>query len=244
MIPIFADAIDVPVVLFFGVIVLVPLIAFEVFIEALVLKRIWHLPYGELCTFTFFANVWSLLAGIPTKVLNAFLYAHLLPDDIPGFFARYPFAVAIGSLVYFVVTLLVEGAYAFRWQRRKELGLAGTQIWRGVLLANAATYVVLAPLHYYATRPGCEIREFFKDTRWTSQPTVKVIFTDATNHHLKSALLDGSAGETIVPMPTTDYLVSTNLAVCLFRGTNGNLFLYRHDRGTNNLIWRTDERFS
>ena len=243
MIPIFADAIDVPVVLFFGVIVLVPLIAFEVFIEALVLKRIWHLPYGELCTFTFFVNVWSLLAGIPTKILNAFLYAHLLPDDIPGFFARYPFAVAIGSLVYFVVTLLVEGAYAFRWQRRKELGLARTQIWRGVLLANAATYVVLAPLHYYATRPGCEIREFFKDTRWTSQPTVKVIFTDATNHYLKSARLDGSAGETIVPMPTTDYLVSTNLDVCLFRGTNGNLYLYRHDRDTSNLIWKTDERF-
>ena len=92
MTPIFADAIDIPIVLFFGIIVLVPLIAFEVFIEALVLKRIWHLPYGELCTFTFFANFWSLLAGIPTKVLNAFLYAHLLPDDIPGFFARYPFA--------------------------------------------------------------------------------------------------------------------------------------------------------
>src|SRR5256885_2783520 len=102
-------------------------------------------------------------------------------------------AVAIGSLVYFVVTLLVEGAYAFRWQRRKQLGLARTQIWRGVLLANAATYVVLAPLHYYATRPGCEIREFSKDTRWTSQPTVKVIFTDATNHYLKCARLDGSA---------------------------------------------------
>jgi len=127
MTPIFADAIDIPIVLFFGIIVLVPLIAFEVFIEALVLKRIWHLPYGELCTFTFFANFWSLLAGIPTKVLNAFLYAHLLPDDIPGYFAQYTFAVAIGSLVYFAVTLLVEGAYAFRWQRRKELGLGRTR---------------------------------------------------------------------------------------------------------------------
>src|SRR3989442_15605747 len=61
MTPVFADAIDIPVVLFFGIIVLVPLIAFEVFVEALVLKRIWHLPYGELCTFTFVGNFWSLL---------------------------------------------------------------------------------------------------------------------------------------------------------------------------------------
>jgi hypothetical protein len=60
--PIFADAIDIPMVLVAGIIVLVPLMAFEVFIEALVLRKTWHLPYGQLCTFTFFANSWSLLA--------------------------------------------------------------------------------------------------------------------------------------------------------------------------------------
>jgi hypothetical protein len=128
MTPFFGDAIDFPVVLVAGIIVLVPLMAFEVFVEALVLKKAWRLPYGPLCTFAFFANVWSLVAGIPTKILNAFLYSRLLPDDIPGFFASCPFAMAIGSLIYFAVTLLVEGTYAFRWRRRKQLGLSNNEV--------------------------------------------------------------------------------------------------------------------
>jgi len=94
--PFFADVINIPMVLAVGIVVLVPLIAFEVFVEALVLKGAWRLPYGQLCTFTLFANCWSLLAGIPTKILNAFLYALLFPEDIPGFFERYPFAITIG----------------------------------------------------------------------------------------------------------------------------------------------------
>jgi hypothetical protein len=42
---------------------------------------------------------------------------------MPGFFARYPFAITIGSLIYFVVTVLVEGTYAFRWLRRNQLAI-------------------------------------------------------------------------------------------------------------------------
>jgi hypothetical protein len=89
MIPIFADAINFPLVLVAGIVVLAPLMTFEVLVEGLVLKKAWRLPYGQVCTFTFFANCLSLLAGITTKILNAWLYEHFLPGDIPGFFARY-----------------------------------------------------------------------------------------------------------------------------------------------------------
>jgi len=40
MTPILADAINFPVVLVAGIIVLIPLMAFEVFVEALILKKI------------------------------------------------------------------------------------------------------------------------------------------------------------------------------------------------------------
>jgi hypothetical protein len=241
--PILADGIDLPILLVAGVVVLVPLMTFEVFLEALVLKPIWPVPYTRLCGFTLFANLWSLLAGIPTKILNAFLYSRLLPDNIPGFFARYPFAAALGSLTYFAVTLLVEGFYACSWLRWKRINLGRGQIWGGILLANIASYIVLAPLHYYATRPRCDISEFTNGTRWSDHPGRRVVFTGGSDHYLKTARLDGSAGTTIVPMPVTDFLVSTNLAICLYRGTNGNLYLYRHDFGTNTLVWKTDERF-
>jgi hypothetical protein len=243
MTPILADAIDLPVVLIAGVIVLAPLLAFNVFVEALVLKKCWQLPYRQLCAFAFYANLWSLLAGIPTKMLNAYLYEYLLPGDIPGYFARYPLALAIGSLIYFVVTLLVEGGYAFRWCRRNDIKLSASVIWRGVLLANLATYAVLAPLHYGMTKPRNEIREFTKNTNWAAHPEQTLLFIDETDRHLKAMRLDGTGLNTIVPAPMADYLVSTNLNVCLFRGTNGFLYLYRQDIGQAQPVWKTDERY-
>ena len=156
--PIVADAINFPLVLGAGLIVLVPLMAFEVFVEALVLRGVWRLPYSQLCTFAFFANLWSLVAGIPTKILNAFIYERVLPDDIPGFFAAYPMAIVIGSLIYFVVTVLVESAYAFRWLKRRQLGVPPGKIWLGAFLASGATNLVLATPSKFSMPPLANAR--------------------------------------------------------------------------------------
>jgi hypothetical protein len=56
--------------------------AFEVVVEVLVLKKSRQLLFGLLCAFAFFANLSSLLGGIPTKILNAFLYAHRIPENV------------------------------------------------------------------------------------------------------------------------------------------------------------------
>src|SRR2546426_947342 len=131
------------------------------------------------------ANCWSLIAGIPTKILNAVIYGMLLPRDIPAFFARYPLAVAVGALLYFIVTVLVEFICAVRWRRRSEASIAQRSLWNGILLANLATYTVLAPLYYYATRPIHDVREFAHDARWSRHPDTEVVFTDSENEHLK-----------------------------------------------------------
>jgi len=244
MIPVFADAIDFPLVLGFGVIILIPLLLFEVGVEALILKKVWSIPFRSLCRLTFIANCLSLLAGIPVKILNAWLYDFLLPQDLPGFYARYPSAVAVGTLIYFGVTVGVESAYAFRWLRRKEYKIASGIIWRGMLLANLASYSVVAPLHYYLTRPLPQlIHEFTQNTSWCSHPAVKVFFTDGTNENLKSMRLDGSASETIVPMTVRDYILSADLKLCLFRSTNGNLYFYRQDTAQDKFVLQSSERF-
>lgn len=241
--PLLADAINFPIVLVAGVGLLVPLLAFEILIEGLVLKGVWKLPYGRLCRFTFLANILSLLAGIPTEFLNSYIDAKLLPGDIPGYFARYPFVTAVDSTIYFAVTLLVEGAYAFHWIRRQKLKISSGLLWRGVLFANIASYAVVAPLNYLATRPSSHGQQFTNDTRWTAHSTNVVIFVDGEHHYLKSIRVDGSAIATIVAAPMTDYLVSKNLEVCLFRGTNGNLYLYRQQRPNIDLILKTKARF-
>jgi len=244
MSPMFADAIDFPLVLGLGLVVLIPLLLFEVGIEALILKKVWSIPFRSLCGLTFIANCLSLLAGIPVKILNAWLYGFLLPDDLPGFFACYPSAVAIGTLIYFAATIGVEGAYAFRWLRRKEYQIAPGRIWKGILLANLASYAVVAPLHYYFTRPLPQsIHDFTQNADWSSHPTVRLFFTDGTNDYLKSMQLDGTTTETIVPMTVRDYLLSADLKLCLFRGTNGNLFLYRPVTAQCKFVLQSNERF-
>lgn len=234
-----ADAIDFPIVLLFGLIVLVPLLLFEVSIEALVLKKLWGVPFRQLCFLTFFANCWSLLAGIPVKFLNACLYTALLPDDLPGFFARYPAAIIMGTLIYFLVTIAVEGAYAFRWLRHNGITLARKEIWKGMILANLASYIVLAPLHYYFTQPIQQVRQFVSTADWSNNKKMPVIYVDAASSELKMTSIGGTDSKTLVPFPMRDYLISPDLNICMFRGTNGNLCIYRRDAGRTNLIWNT-----
>ena len=243
--PMFADAIDLPLVFGLGLVVLIPLLLFEVGVEALVLKGIWSISFRTLCRFTFLANCLSLLAGIPVKILNVVLYGFLLPQDLPGFFARYPAAVTVGTLIYFCVTIVVEGGYAFRWLRLNGQTIATGRIWKGILLANLATYVVVAPLHYYFTQPlPPSGLEFVQSTSWTTHPSVKVFFTDRTGNSLKSVRLDGSGTETVVPVAVRDYLLSADLKLCLFRDTNGNLCLYRQGTPLRAMILPTHDRFT
>src|SRR5688572_18955062 len=185
MYPILADAIDLPLVFTYGLGVLVPLMLFQVGVESLILRHFWDVPFREMARFTFWANCWSLAAGIPTKILNVVVYGILLPHDIPEFFARYPFAVGVGTLIYFIVTVLVELGCATRWQRMNKVSITRRTLWSGVLLANLATYAVFAPSHYYATRPINDVREFTKDARWSEHPDAQVAYTDSENGHLK-----------------------------------------------------------
>lgn len=241
---ILADAIDFPLVFAYGMAVLIPLMLFQVGVEGWVFRALWHLPFKDAARFAFRANCWSLAAGIPTKILNAFVYGALLPGDIPGFFAQYPFAVALGTLIYFLVTVVVERATAIRWRGPDHQLLPDRRLWLGILSANLATYAVLAPLHYYATLPMSDAREYTRDTKWSSHLDTPVFFVDSDDGHLKLTRLGNQTATTVAPASVKDYLVSTNADVCLFRNTGGDLILYQHSSGWSNLVWQTDERYS
>lgn len=241
--PMFANGIDLPLLLIWGVIVIVPLMVFQVGVESLILSHRWQLGFRELLRCVFLANCWSLLAGIPVKIFNAWLYSLMLPADLAGFFARYPFAVFLGTIVYLVVTWLVESRYLLKWLERGEHAFSWSRVRSAVLLANLATYSVLGPVHYFATRPIHNIREFTMDTRWASQPPAQIIYVDTRTRHLKSVYSDGSRPDTIVPLPVVDYQLSADLNLCVFRGPDGFLHLYRRGTGEQNLVWKTQEHF-
>jgi hypothetical protein len=126
--------------------------------------------------------------------------------------------------------------------RKNNIPLATRKIWTGVLLANLASYAVLAPLHYYLTRPQQQIREFLPNAAWSTNSTDKIIFVDAATRNLKMSEINRRGLETIVPLPVADfYLFSSNLNLCLFRGFNGNLYLYRQKPAETNLVSQTKE---
>jgi len=239
----FANGIDLPLLLIWGVIVIVPLMVFQVGVESMILSQRWQLGFRTLLRCVFLANCWSLLAGIPVKIFNAWLYSLVLPADLAGFFARYPFAVILGTMVYLLVTWLVESRYLLKWLGRGGHDFTRSRVWSAVLLANLATYSVLGPVHYFATRPIHNIREFTLDTRWASQPPTQIIYVETGTKHLKSVHSDGSRPDTIVPLPVVDYQLSADLNLCLFRGPDGFLHMFHRNTGEQRLVWKTKERF-
>jgi hypothetical protein len=229
--PLVADGINLPLVLGYGLIVLAPLGLFEVALEGWILSRVWAISFKALARPVLIANGWSLLAGIPIKILNALIYSWVLPKDLPGFFARYPLAISLGTLNYFVITVIVEAAYFFRRLKGSELEQQRSKVWRAVLLANLATYAVLGPLHYFGTRPTSDIKEFTGNTAWAIQPPTQIVYIDSRNKHLKVIYSDGLNGRTLVPMQVTNYLVTSDFDKILVQDPGGARHFWRYENG-------------
>jgi hypothetical protein len=216
---ILADGIDFSLVFVFGVIVLVPLMLFQVAVEGGILSRLWGIPFRQLTRAVFVANCWSLVAGIPTKILNSWLYDFVLPNDLMGFFKYYPLAAVAGTFIYFVITITVEGFYLSR--RVKEAGMPNSKFWRGVVIANLATYAVLAPLNYFGTRPDHSVRQFTANTSWAAKPPTQIIYIDSKSGNMKSVFSDGSDLRTLISSQVTNYIVTSNLETILFQDQAG-----------------------
>lgn len=216
---ILADGIDFSLLIVYGAIVLVPLMLFQVAVEGGILSRFWRIPFKQLTRAVFVANCWSLAAGIPTKILNAWLYNSILPNDLLGFFKYYPFAAVAGTFVYFAITVFVEGFYLSR--RVKEAEIPISKLWSGVVIANLATYAVLAPLNYFGTRPHQDVKQFTADTSWALKPPTQIIYIDSESGHLTRILSDGSGKRTLVPSQVTNYFVMSDLETILFQDRAG-----------------------
>jgi hypothetical protein len=241
--PLFADAIDFSVVIQYGIAILIPIFAFQFFVEGLILRKYWSVPFGALASLVFRANVFSLLAGIPTKIVNMVMYGVLLPwNDIPRFFARYPWAVVSGTLFYFAVTVFVEWLTALRWTQLTGRSLSQSSVFRGILWANVATYLVLAPLHYLGTRPTNDIKTFSPNALWTKHPEIRLVFVDPATGHLRTRRITDTSSQTLISNKVESFLISSDLKVCVYRDPTNSLHVWRADAGVARRIWQTGDR--
>ena len=127
-------AINVPDLVQYGLVVILPLLLFEVVVEALILEQLWSLPFFQLCRFTLFANCWSLLAGIPVRIALLVAVVFWIDDRVNS-----ASLVAVAWLVYFLVTLLVEVACALQWLHRHSLSISKRRIIWGSFMRRLAS---------------------------------------------------------------------------------------------------------
>jgi hypothetical protein len=238
-----ADAIDMGFVAMAGAVVLVPLIAFEVFVEAVFLAIGLKVRYHKVLLLSLGANLASLAAGIPVKIFNAWMYFAILPREMAPYFRQYPRAVFLGTAIYFVVTLLVEFLIVFRWCRKRTTGISPRRVALVVFLANAATYSVLAPLHYVATRPIHDIREFADDSRWAQRPVTRIYYVEQDSGNLCSISTDGQGKQILIPDTVKDYQFRSDRGWFLYRNGSNSLCLLGERKGKSRVCWKTDQRF-
>lgn len=237
-----ADAINFGFVAVAGVVILVPLTLFTVLVEGLVLALGFRIPYRRTLMVMLTANLASLAAGIPVKIFNAWMYSQILPRPLAPYFRQYPYAAFLGSAVFFGVTLITEYAVVAAWLRRKQIGISRRRLAAVVLIANTITYAVLAPLHYIATRPTHDVREFTAGSAWAEQPATELLYVSTTGN-LCSITTDGKNARVRVPDMVRDYQYIPSQGIYLYRDGLNNLCLFRESDGTRIQCWSTDERF-
>jgi hypothetical protein len=213
-----ADAINVPLVLGYGLAILAPLLAFQTLVEAAILRLGFRLGYREAIRVMFWANVWSVIAGLPTKFLNSWIYQSIVPRNLYDYMRLFSTAMVVGSCVYFVVTVFVEWFVAGRLLRKEGVEANSSRLMTVIALANVATYAICAPLFYEATKPRHSITEFTPDSSWARKPAAELFYISSDTGFLRSVRTDGSGDRLIAPFKMESYLVTVDRNRCVFRG--------------------------
>ena len=237
-----ADGISIGFVAVAGVVILIPLTGFTVFVEGVVWARGLRIPYERTLRVMLAANLASLAAGIPVKIFNAWMYSQILPRPLAPYFRQYPYAVFLGSLIFFVVTLVAEYAVVAARSRRKKIRTSRRRLAALTIVANTVTYAVLAPLHFVATRPTHDVKVFTDDSAWAKQPVLEVFYIDG-NGNLCSITTGGGHMRVRVPDVVRDYQYLPSQGIYLYRDGTNCLSLFRESDGTRIQCWSTGERF-
>lgn len=237
-----ADAIDLPFVFVAGSIILIPLMAFEVLVESGFLSIGLRVAYRRLLKVVLLANIASLAAGVPVKMLNAWMHASILPRDLASYFRSYPYAVVMGTFIYFVVTLVAEYLIIRAWCRKEASAVATGRIALFVFVANLATYAVLAPVHYFAARPTHDIREFTDTTEWASRPLTTIYYVDGPSGHLCSVASNGQDKREILADEVKDYQFMPDSGTVLYRNASNTLYLSKADSPARIECWKADRQ--
>ena len=220
----YADGIDLPLLAGVGIGVFVPLLTFNVLVEGFILARFIHVSFRDLWRAMLWANVLSLLAGLPVTFLNAVLAETFLPAELVARMGMYPMAIGIAILNYYLVTVLVEFVVLRRKIGKEEFPALTKPLAKGLLVGHVVSYAVLGPLFFMYATPKQTVQTFVNDSRWAAQPATLVVFITPTGQ-LQTVLTDGSQSLTLLTNEVRDFVATSNLDTFLIRGASNQYFL-------------------
>jgi len=190
----------IPILLIIIGLVTLPL----VFVEGIPLAIGLRIPYRRTSFMLFCANFLSLLAGLPVKYVNAMLYHALMPKPMAAYFRAYPYAAAIGSLNFFIVTLLIEYGVIASLCRKRKIPVEKKRLMLTVLVMNAMTFAIFAPLNYFVTRPHHDVKTFTDDSSWAQHPLTEICYI-APDGSFRTVMTDGSNQRAAPPDIARDF---------------------------------------
>jgi len=240
---ILADGINLPLVLGYGLAILAPLTLLVVALEMLVL--LWFCGIRPATSFKVLlkANVLSTIAGWVVYLFQDCILWAIGIRTLPDFVRLYLYGAMLLIVVYYALSVLVEGSFAAQRKLHRAAGITRGRLWRGIALANVASYLVVGPLFYFGTRLNLGELTFVDDPAAIARCSDSVYFIAADSSHLCRINADGGGFRVVVPHPVGDFLVSRDRKAFAYRGANGSLYFHHLDGHQPILVWKAHDRF-
>lgn len=240
---ILADGINLPIVLIHGLATLGPLTLLATVVEGLVFRLAFGVSFKASCWRIFIANICSTLAG---AVVWFFQYAVVYGMGIrtmPDFVNGYIYAAIVLILLYYAKSVFVEGLVLLRAKARAKIGLKPLRLFKAVLLANIASYLIVGPIFYLTTRPKFGGIEFVDSAASVTSCNDIIYYIAAESNYLCKIKADGTDQQTVVPYPVADYIVASDQRTFVYCGRDGDLYAYNLAEDQPLRLWQTDQRF-
>jgi hypothetical protein len=240
-----ADAINYPIAAAWGLAILGPLNLLVSLIESGVLRGVLGLPMRRTYLRVFLANAVSTLVGALISIFDVAVFELTgILESIPDFVQGYIWAALILIGIYLAKSVVVEGLIVGSKKFAAATGRKRASLFKGVMLGNVVSYCVVGPLYYFATRPTFGGAHVTTDTQWTANPDIPVYFIDPEDQFVKRIRANGSGKTTVVPYPVAAFSMSGDCTAFTYRGTDGNLYVYRAGDDTTIRVWTTTEPFT
>ena len=239
-----ADGIELPIVAAWGLGILIPLTLIVTTIECGVMRAVLSVPLRRTFRRVLVANVVSIPLGGVVSFFDLAVFEQTgILDSIPKFLSGYLWACLIMIGLYFVESSLVEGLIVASAKFSAAIGRRRGSVFKALVLGNVASYCLVGPLYYFATRPTLGAVEATMDTSWTANASLPVYFIDRSDRFIKRVMADGSGKTTVVPYPAAAFSMSGDGEAFVYRGRDGNLYVYRLNDAAPVLVWKTEEQF-